>query len=329
VGNGAAFVDWVTVSQHHPAGGLPVVTGGCVVHFDASGLPRFERNCAASLPGSFATSVRVGCDGFRVSLSGNVGRFGRQDNLFNHGWQGTLDACNRILALCSLPPFTASCVLPSGESRRGAVVSRLDVTVNFASGSESHARAVVRWLASRSVARMKRGHAGDASVWWSNTRHMLKAYVKHLELIAHGAAADSPTVSWCRERGVVRVEVELKKRLLSELGLNDVGAISDARLAEIFAEQTALLRSVDCSEDVDLLDAIPQRSRAYAAAWLGGQDVRALCSRATLFRHARVLRGFGLDILEPRSLEVFPVRVRVVDLQPLDVPDWYSLEAAA
>lgn len=171
---------------------------------------------------------------------------------------------------------------------------------------------------------MKRGHAGDSSVWWVNTRHMLKAYIKHLEMVAHGADVASKAVQWCRSLGVVRVEIELKKRLLSELGLNDIGAVSDEKLAALFGEQTALLRSVDRSSDVDLIDEIPQRSRAYASAWLAGQDVRALCSRATLFRHARVLRAFGLDILEPRSLDVFPVRVRVVDLQPLAVPEWYE-----
>lgn len=323
------FVDWITASQHHSEGGLPVVTGGCLVHYDASGLPRFERNCAASVPGSFATSVRVGCDGFRVSISGNVGRFGRADNLFNHGWAGTVERCNRILALCGLPPFSASRVLPGGQVRRGAVVSRVDVTCNFKTGSESQARSVVRWLASRSVARMKRGFAGDESVWWANTRHMLKAYLKHVEMVKHGASASDAVVQWCQSLGVLRVEIELKRRLLGELGLNDLENIDDDKLAALFESETSILRTVDRSDDVDIIDAIPQRSRAYASAWLAGQDVRPLCSRATLFRHARVLRAFGLDILEPRSVTAFPVRIRVVDLEALSAPDWYEWERIA
>lgn len=160
---------------------------------------------------------------------------------------------------------------------------------------------------------------------------MVKAYIKHRELLAHGAAGDLRAVEYCRGLGVVRVEVELKKRLLSDLKLNDLSNLSDEKLAALFEEQTAVFRSVDRSDEPDVLDAIPVRSRAYASAWLAGQDVRTLCSRRTLFRHAKTLRGFGLDILEPRNLAQFPVKVRVIDMQPLQVPDWYVLddEAAA
>jgi Phage X family len=158
---------------------------------------------------------------------------------------------------------------------------------------------------------------------------MFKAYLKHAELVAHGVDAGDPVVSFCRSQGVVRVEVEMKKRLLSQIGANDIGALSDVRIAELYAEHTSILRAVDRSEEVDLLDAIPVRSRAYASAWLAGQDVRALCSRRTLFRHAKTLREFGLDIMASRDVTRLPTRVRVIDLQPLAVPDWYELEDAA
>jgi len=158
---------------------------------------------------------------------------------------------------------------------------------------------------------------------------MLKAYIKERELVAHGAAEDSPVVAWCREEGIVRVEVELKKRLLSELGLNEIGSLNDARLAEVFREQTAVFRAVDRSEEPDILAAIPSRSRVYASAWLAGQDMRGLVSERTLYRHARVLRGYGLDILAARSVSRFPVRVRVVELEPVVAPSWYDLKDVA
>lgn len=322
---GATFIDWITASQFHPDGGLPIITGGLVVHYDASGVARFERNCAAGVSGSFSTSVRVGCDGFRVAVSGNVGRFGRPDNLFNFGLEGTVARANRILASCGLPPFTAGADQRAGAAGRGAVVSRLDITANFATGSESQARALVRWLSTRAVARVKRGFAGDESVWWANSRHMFKAYIKHVEMVAHGAAVGDQAVAYCRDRGVVRVEVEVKKRLLSELHMNDLANLSDDRIADLYRDQTEVLRRVDRSDEHDILDAIPVRSRAYASAWLAGQDVRTLCSRRTLFRHAKTLREFGLNIMEPRNVAAFPVKVRVVELEPLAVPDWYAL----
>ena len=113
------------------------------------------------------------------------------------------------------------------------------------------------------------------------------------------------------------------------MGLNDLRELSDARVRELYTQETAVLRSVDRSDEPDILAAIPVRSRAYASAWLAGQDVRLLCSQATLYRHAKTLRQHGLDILEPRMVSRFPVRVRVIELEALPMPDWYSLKEDA
>lgn len=334
--DGSLFIDWITITQHHQGAVLPILTGGLTVHYSADGVPVFERNQSTRISGSHDTSVRVGCDGFRVSLSGNPGRLSRPDNVFNHGLAGTIEACNRVLVELGLPPFTTrGADRPAGAARevsqpgRGAVVSRLDVTRNYRTGSESSARAFIRWLGGRSISRMKRGQAGDESVWWANTRHMLKAYIKHLEMLKHGAGKDDDMVMWLKDQGVVRVELELKKRLLSELGLNDLANLTDEKLAEIYEQQIEPFKRADRSEDEELLESLPQKSRVYAAAWLAGQDMQAMASRATLFRHAKVLRECGIDILAPRNVERFPVKVRFIELEPLAVPDWYSLERAA
>lgn len=332
------FVDWFAASQFHPAGGLPVIASGVKATFDPLGNCRHEFALSESVRGSHDSSVRVLCDGYRVSLSGNVGRFGRPDNLFNLGWAGTLEAANRILASLGLPPFTAgegtpeSSVPSDGPGNggavvsRGAFVSRIDLTCNYATGSDAQARAVIRWLAGQSVSRMKRGYSGDESVWFTNTRHMLKAYRKGAEMRKHGS--DERGAQWAEENGIVRVEVELKKRLLHDLDMNRLDAINDDKLAQLFHEQTEIFRRVDMSDEPDILDAIPPRYRMTAAAWLAGQDVSGMMSRATLFRHARILREHGLDILQHRDVHRLPIRVRVVDLQPAQMPDWYELKAA-
>ncbi|MEQ1592563.1 MAG: phage/plasmid replication protein [Thiobacillaceae bacterium] len=334
--DGSLFIDWITVTQHHPESVLPILTGGLTVHYSAEGVPIFERNQSTRFTGSHDTSIRVGCDGHRVSLSGNPGRLSRQDNVFNHGLQGTIQACNRVLVELGLPSFTAfGAYRPAGAARevgctgRGAVISRLDITRNYATGSESAARAFIRWLGGRSISRMKRGQSGDESVWWSNTRHMLKAYIKHLEMLKHGSKDDNELVDWLKKQGVVRVEIELKKRLLSELGLNDLANITDAKLAEIYESQIEPFKRADYSGDLDILEALPRKSRALAAAWLAGNDVRDMIGKTQLYAHAKVLRECGIDILQARNVERFPVQVRYIDLQPLTMPDWYSLENAA
>src|SRR5689334_16999014 len=102
----AIFIDWLSASQRHPGGCGPILVGGITVDYDRFGVARYERTKSTAVGGSFATSVRIRCDGSFVSLSGNVGRFSRQDNLFGPGWAGTVAAANRILDGVGLPRFT-------------------------------------------------------------------------------------------------------------------------------------------------------------------------------------------------------------------------------
>jgi len=217
-------------------------------------------------------------------------------------------------------------VFPDGEVQSvGARLHRLDITGNFCTGSQGQASAVIEWLASQSVKRMRRGHAINESVWWANTRRMLKAYVKAAEMLAHGCDKSDRGYLWASDNGIVRVEVEMKRRLLQEIGLDQIGNVTDEKLEALFVEQTEILRRVDRSDEPDILAALPAGSRVYAAAWLAGHDLRQTVSRATLFRHAKVCREYGMDILAPRNVKAFPVRVRVVELHPATVPDWYCL----
>jgi hypothetical protein len=154
---------------------------------------------------------------------------------------------------------------------------------------------------------------------------MFKAYIKGLEMISHGKSPDEFAVQWCKDRGILRVEIELKRRLLQEIGLQAFEDVSQERLEAVYREHTEILRRVDRSDDPDVLQGIPSRYRMTAAAWFAGQDLNSLMSRATLFRHAKVLREFGLDVFAPRNVSNFPIKIRVVELQAVGVPDWYSL----
>ncbi len=323
------FIDWLTISQLHTSNErFPIYTGGINVDYDPHGNARFERVRAAHFTGSHETRISIKSDGRHISLSGNVGRFSRKDNLFNATWSETLSKCNRILLARELPAFNAGKTgLAIGESDSpSARVSRIDLTANFATGSESQARSLIRWLASRSVSRMKKGRAGDESVWWVNSRHMLKAYIKHIEMTKHGTPQDDPVYQWCKEQGVVRVEIELKRRLLNDLDMVEIGKINDEKLVQVFREQTEIFNAVDRSDEPDILDAIPSKSRVHAAAWMAGQDLRQLLPERTFYRHCKVLREYGIDIAEPRNIEKFPVKVRIIEMKPLSMPHWYSLE---
>jgi len=154
---------------------------------------------------------------------------------------------------------------------------------------------------------------------------MVKVYNKAAEMVSRGGfEKNHPLVVWCRDNGIVRIEVELKRRLLDDLKMTKLESIDDEKLSRVFDEQTAFLSRFDSSDEPDILASIPARSRAYAAAWLAGQDLHQFVSRATLFRHARVLRSHGLDILQQRNVERFPTKVRVIELEQVEAPEWYE-----
>lgn len=325
----APFIDWVTVRQsftrREP---LPLLFRGVHSYHTSDGVCVSERLLASRVGGSWDTSIAVQSDGACVLVSGNVGRFGRPDNVFNRHWRGTLQALDRICQALSLPLFSVArhdaSDADTGQVTSGAVISTLDITKNFSCGSDAQAIAFIRYCSGLNVSRCKRGLAGDESVWWVNSRRMIKVYRKWAEMVAHGADPNDPLVVWCREIGLVRVEVSMKRRLLNDLGLTDLGAITDEKLAEVYAEETAFLSKFDSSDDPDILAAIPVRSRAYAAAWLAGQDLSAIMSKRSMYRHGRVLAEYGLDIFSPRNIANFPTKVRVIELKPVAVPDWYD-----
>lgn len=320
------FVDWITINQLHAGKSLPVLVSGSTVVYDQFGIPRFERARPARFIGSHETSIRISCDGVFVSLSGNAGRFSRRDNLFSYGIRETVQKASRLVLDQGLPEFAPGFTASNGQYTRGATLSRLDITANYATGSESQARAFIRWLADRSVSRMKKGRAGDESVWFVNSRHMIKAYIKHIEMEKHGMSKEDQLYQWCKDQGIVRVEVELKKRMLDTEGLYHLENITEDKLVEIYCRETEILKRVDRSDEPDILDAIPARYRMTAAAWMAGEDIRCLVSQATLYRHAKVLREYGLDILEPRNIVKLPTKVNVIELKPISPPDWYRFD---
>ena len=71
---------------------------------------------------------------------------------------------------------------------------------------------------------------------------------------------------------------------------------------------------------------LPSSVATTAAAWLKGVDVKTTLRRATFFRHAKALRGYGIDITEKRNVEQMPIKIKTIELVASAAPDWYSME---
>lgn len=357
------FVDWITISQRHPGRldpesgevvpSLPMVDEGVIGKFprsDETGEydedPEWAMQARKKHRGSFDSLVTIHCDGFTVSLSGNIGRLNRCDNLFNLTFDQTIARCNELLAEYGLPPFTPGEKLvnptPSAydikqgifEYWTGASISRLDLTRNYASGSPQNAQAVIDWLGTQSVNHIKRGRAGESTVNWGSAggRKRITAYIKHVEMLVHrhGRQRDQveldPVYQYAMQQGIVRLELKAGRNLLRDNLLRFLGDISMEKLSHLYeAEVTPLVTRVKTDVTRLELEHLPKSVRMTAAAYLRGENVRALLARATFFRHAKILRDYGVDISEPlATIGKFTSVIKVIELAPVnEAPSWY------
>lgn len=343
------FCDWLSVWQVHPA--HAPLNSGCIVTYDGGGTPVFERHRSARLQGSHSTSCSVKSDGSCVVLSGNFGRLNRTDNLFNFDPLQTLERANVAAKFAGLPAFqfynhrnnVAASVLelpPIGYSGRDFQqertryefihLSRIDLTKNYRCGSVAAARSVIRAVSGKSVTRVKKGVGGDASVWWSNTRYMLKVYIKSLEMEAHGVNSGA-AYEYARDNGIIRLELELKRRELSDLGWSDFAEFLKAwdmgKIHSLFRDYEKILTVEKMSNDADFIDALPQKLRVTAAAFLSGRDVRSMMKKTCFYKYRKALLDYGIDIADERPAQL-NIKIRTVEITPVVAPEWYWKVAA-
>lgn len=346
------FCDWLTIKQRHALDSLPIVSDGRIISTD-SGLTKIEWESLKHkrMHGSHDTSVGIRCDGTEVMLSGNIGRLGRPDNLFNLTFDQTIEKANRIVALYGLPPFTNGEQIfntnPSSYDRKqglftawtGATISNIHLTSNFATGSEDDSQRVIDWIDGQSASHIKKGRVGSSTAQFGSKggRKLLKFYIKHLELMAHSKNAvtrelvkTSNVYRYAATAGVVRAELELHRLMLRDLAMRYLGDISMPKLASIFEQNLEILDRVKV--DASSLDvaSLPAAVRLTAEAYLRGSNLRAMLSQATWYRHAKVLREYGLDIAEPHNVKAFPIKLsnRAIEIKELQAPEWYWNESA-
>jgi len=329
------FIDWISVRQEYPCGGLPVINDGNVLWLDADGTVERTKLAHMQFDGSYDTRISIRCDGSRVELSGNVGRFSRRDNLFGYDFETCIARCNEVLNLWNLPPFTRgqfNRFADSGWCWTGAVVTRLDLTLNYATGSPQALEAFIKAMAGHHVGRQKGRLSIDGMTveYGAGSKYVYaKLYCKGAELRKHmkkkaGAHVDADVLDFAERLGTVREEIELKSRFLTQNGLRYLGEITHAKLLEVYMARSQVQRLNEVK--FDTFENMPRRLKATYASWKLGMtnDI----TRATWYRHRTQLLEYGIDISVPCNVHALPIRVRTVELAMLEAPDWYWKKSA-
>lgn len=354
------FVDFIRISQRHagrldPDTGellpiLPLVDSGIVAKFspDAAGELQVEWEVTSrrQLEGSFDSLILLHSDGFKVSLEGNVGRFNRPDNVFNLDFEKTIAACNRFLAQHDLPPFTTGerIINPNPseydvehglfEVWTGATISEIHLTRNYLCGSYAAAESVISWLNTQSVSHIKKGRGGPTTVAFGSNgtgRKKMTFYLKAPEMLSHphgrkrAEIKADPVYQYCQQNGLLRAELKAKRLLLRDAGLRYLGDITMPKLVRLYEMEMDILDRVKVDASSIDLSALPSAVRSTADSYLRGGKPRTYLSQATFYRHAKILRGYGLDITADLDRENSPqFRIEVVQIQIVEqAPEWY------
>jgi hypothetical protein len=317
-----------------------------------------EKHGTAWIRGSHDSKMQLRSDGTTLSIKGNPGRWCRPDNLFNLGFADTIAKANEIVQAQGFPaeafapgtrdPYTKSQLarmdISSGddlpeEPWTGARLWSIHLTQNYSTGSPEAAKAVIDWANTQTVARVKKSRLGVSTIVWGSLAYcQTELYIKADEMLAHckdakarEAMRASPAYLYALQNGIIRLEVKCAKDFLKHRQLTYLGNWKMGTVTELFAEKASILERcaiAEADDDQALLAALPASTRVHAAAWLAGVDVAPLMSRATFYRHAKILRGYGIDIAEPRNVSVVRPKMREITVAAVQRPDWYSLRAA-
>lgn len=354
----AAFCDWLSMYCIHPQGGLPIINDGNAIRVKsqrpdrwldaetgkwAMGVPVEDVEFCAPRShqhvASFDSSIMIRCDGYRIEIDGNISRLGRPDNLFGLSVLDCFTKANELLrGMYGIPEAFKCCEETEQYATSGtfiqtnAVITRVDVTMNYAAGSAVKARRVINAMCGQSVQRTGKNSApksyGNGVTWNEGSkRWYAKLYIKADSLGEH---VTPEVAQYCADNGIVRHEVSLKARELADRGLQSLLGwarrkegipmenVIYADFGEIFHRNT-----VSHTDFSDMPRSIAKLARDYYnGADLWHDDTYTKRTRQ-LWR--KKLLPYGLDIATPPNALRFATRVQVVDLQPLAAPAWYSI----
>lgn len=314
----SVICDWLTIS--HPLRvALPVVNDGQILRINRDGSREWTSECWLTLKcASSDTSLRIKCDGEKVMMTGNIGRFGQSDNLNGHTvreclvmWQTLLNEYMPQVPLLFGPDFEMVNRLTGEVELSGTRITRCDLAGNFYTDNFAALSAMLmtRKLGQRAP---RQGKYGPMWGYDSKRANWLKAkvYDKTCEIEGRRTPATGATTA--------RFEVQLGSEILKRRGLhiadkwnevNEMENVTFGRFAsEVFREQATAESWLD----------IPSRIRQYAVLWRDGVPLRAQCkSDATFYRIRKQLLDHGIDVSQPCNVMTLVRRIEVVKVIPL------------
>ena len=360
------FCDWITMSQRHPAlVNAPNKTGGLFLVLNNSGellydfrdgdddrknktdfllfSPKEDLQSIAykyfQCEGSWDSRVFIRAMDGRVDLHGNIGKYGRPDNLFGYSLEECIEIANKLLVENGLPPFTAGNFiepyfdnddnLVSGWT--GATFSRIDLTTNISFGNPDDVKEYLGWLATQHISRMRNhvhpdgntveiglSDGGGKSKYLQmvaynkavefqkhsekHMKKMLKRYKKGLIELDLDYTNDyyEKLAKYMNEMGVARLELRLKRDYLHQHETVRYLGYLEKDFNQL--NQVFIDRWTTATRDFQMkeINQMSTKEKEVYAQYLAGVDLSlSYPKKTTFYRKRNLLLPYGIDISVP------------------------------
>lgn len=340
------MIDWITAVV--PCTHVEPIRDGCFQRVDGSGEVEWSSDRRLMVKGSHdsAISIRTAAwegDCTHIEVSGNLAKFFQGHNLWgSDDLPGLLWEFLRWLAIehgTKASPLVSPTESDIAAWRDGSItLQRVDVTESFHLANLGE---VLSWLRiaeqTAHLAHRGRGQLTKGSTLYfgkNSRRWSLKLYAKGQEIRAPGhgqnAVLNLPSaVEWADR--TLRAEMTIRSMELKRLGLGHVSGwmIRDGvpfESAELLREKLgAMTMTTTATLSDDVLATLTSSQRLAYAAWLAGEDLRALLSNGSFYRLRSKLLPHGIDVATVMPKEgtsnVVPLH-RVLEAVPATIPDW-------
>jgi II/X family phage/plasmid replication protein len=240
----------------------------------------------------------------------------------------------------------------------GAEITGIDWTVNHQVG-QGNEQAFIRGMSSMQIGRgrlPKLYPDGNTCNWGEGSTWMMtKLYAKCAELQLHlkkdlrkkdGVSLDrieyiEKLISYCRQQGVVREEHSIRQAFLKRNNLHFYGHVTESNFYPHLKDIENAMNTIQISHDEHVsiahqllaagaVKTIRQANMtmSYFSMWQHGENLRQILSDRQYYEHKARLKVIGIDIGQQFDVSrLCPTlrRSEVIEVRPLQVPDWYQL----
>lgn len=328
------MIDWVRVTL--PFIHVPLNTGE-VFSMDENGEIEWRTPKRMQAVGSYEKKISIkseGADGqgnaTHLWLSGNPSKFLQGHNVFGSDDIVSL-VYDTFLIIIKQLNLTANDFEYQLIRHGQYPLSVVDINYSFELPSRDDVLAFIRAMEFKAKTRHGRPSKKGGTLYFGKTseRWALKMYCKAEEIRTKTGQLPEPLTNkgienWAENK--LRVELRLFRKELEKHQIQQAKDLSPEYVTQLFNQYLGKLEMTDQIRLTDSITAkLPNKLVSTYTLWTEGHDLRAMMSKATYFRHRKMLLDYGINIdlrpCEPATNNVIPM-FRILEAKPAAIPEW-------